>query len=183
MCVLSFVAGAIAGFAATYVYMNHQNETQIEDTQMTDISNDVTANKEPSDILTQPNDVEKRIAYSNSIHTHCSMLKNPIDPEDADYIVAENDIDHPLEDAPYVISPEEFSDGEYEKISLTYYEGDGVLADDMDNVVDPKITVGADFSNHLGDYEEDCGFFRNEERRVDYEVLVDMRNYSDIVDD
>lgn len=82
---------------------------------------------------------------------------------------------------PYVISPEEFGEiDEYETISLTLYE-DGVLTDDDDNIIDDvEGTVGEDSLNHFGEYEEDSVFVRNDERRCDYEILLDARNYHDM---
>lgn len=81
---------------------------------------------------------------------------------------------------PYVISPEEFGDfDDYEKISLSYY-ADGVLADDNDDVVDDVEGVVGDALDHFGEYEEDSVFVRCDERKCDYEILFDQRNFSDI---
>ena len=82
---------------------------------------------------------------------------------------------------PYVISPEEFGEADYNIVSLNYY-ADGVLANDFDEVVDDvENTVGEDFEEHFGDYEEDSVFVRNDELGLDYEILRDMRNFSDVV--
>ena len=87
------------------------------------------------------------------------------------------------DDAPYVIPPEEFGETDYEIISLTYY-ADGILADDMDDIVDDvDDIVGADSLTHFGEYEEDSVFVRNDLREVDYEILRDPRKYSDVVGD
>ncbi len=82
---------------------------------------------------------------------------------------------------PYVITPEEFdTDDEYETMSLVYYT-DGVLADDDNHVIeDVKNTVGEDFANHFGEYEDDSVFIRNERLKTDYEILMDYREYSDV---
>lgn len=82
---------------------------------------------------------------------------------------------------PYVIAPEEFGEFEdYEKISLTYY-ADGVLADDGDEIVeDVEETVG-DALGHFGEYEDDSVFVRCDERKCDYEILLDQRNFSDVI--
>lgn len=78
---------------------------------------------------------------------------------------------------PYVISPEEFGEFEdYEKISLTYY-ADGVLADDSDSVVDNVGDVVGDALDHFGEYEDDSVFVRCDERRCDYEILLDQRTF------
>lgn len=82
---------------------------------------------------------------------------------------------------PYVIPPEEFGEFEdYEKISLTYY-ADGVLADDGDEIVDDVEDMVGDALWHFGEYEDDSVFVRCDERKCDYEILLDQRNFSDVV--
>lgn len=83
---------------------------------------------------------------------------------------------------PYVITPDEFDTIDYETVSLTYY-ADGVLADDMDDIVeDVDDIVGSDSLNHFGEYEDDGDivFVRNDRMKVDYEICRDLRNYSDV---
>lgn len=93
--------------------------------------------------------------------------------------VSENGKEEQLLKRPYVISPDVFGeDLDYETRSLTYYS-DGVLTDEMDEVIeDVDGLVGADFSNHFGDYEDDSVFIRDDEKRCDYEILRDSRPYS-----
>ena len=84
---------------------------------------------------------------------------------------------------PYVVTPEEFGEREgYEVTTLIYYAGDGVLTDDMNHPIeDVENTVGQDFHTHYGEYEDDSVFVRNEESGTDYEILLDPRSYSDVV--
>ena len=80
---------------------------------------------------------------------------------------------------PYVISPDEFggADG-YDTISLTYYSGNGVLVDDNEEQVDNvEELVGEDSLKHFGEYEDDSVYVRNDERKCDYEILLDESNY------
>ena len=59
---------------------------------------------------------------------------------------------------------------------------DGVLADDMDEIIeDVDEVVGEDSLNHFGEFEEDSVYVRNDERKCDYEILRDNRNYADVV--
>ena len=85
---------------------------------------------------------------------------------------------------PYVIPPEQFGDDEnYDQISLTYY-ADGVLADENDEVIeDVEDGVGIDSLNRFGEYEDDSVFVRNDARKCDYEILLDQRTYSEVVED
>lgn len=81
---------------------------------------------------------------------------------------------------PYVIRPEEFGEFEdYERISLTYYS-DGILADENDEIVDDVDDIVGDALNHFGEYEEDSVFVRCDERRCDYEILLDRRTFTEV---
>ena len=84
-------------------------------------------------------------------------------------------------DRPYVIQPSDFGEYEdYEKISLTY-TADGVLLDDMNEIVDDiEETVGEDSFEHFGEYEDDSVYVRNDAKKCDYEILLDQRNYQKI---
>lgn len=81
---------------------------------------------------------------------------------------------------PYIITPEEFSDGEYATETLTYYV-DGVLTDSFDEIIEnPADIVGEDFEDHFGEYEKDSVYVRNEEQEIDYEILRDNKRYEDV---
>lgn len=81
---------------------------------------------------------------------------------------------------PYVITPEEFGENDdYETVSWTYYT-DGILADESNTAVsDFDNTVGDDFFNHFGEYENDSVFIRNDKTKIDYEILMDLKTYSE----
>lgn len=83
---------------------------------------------------------------------------------------------------PYVISPEEFGEfEEYEQISLTYY-ADKVLTDEDNEKVDKvEEIIGEESLTHFGEYEDDSVFVRNERLKIDYEILLDRRNYSEVI--
>lgn len=92
--------------------------------------------------------------------------------------------DEPMPNEPYVISPDDYGENDnYTQISLVYYAGDRVLADDEDEVVeDIEDTVGEDFAEHFGEYEDDSVFIRNDRLRCDYEILRDNRSFSDVAE-
>ena len=82
---------------------------------------------------------------------------------------------------PYVISPEEYEDSDYNTEALDYYEGDGVLVDAYGDVVENvDELVGADFASHFGEYERDTVYVRNDETEIDYEICRDLRSYSEV---
>ena len=81
---------------------------------------------------------------------------------------------------PYVISPDEFDTEDYEVVSLLYFD-DGVLTDEQYNVIDDvEGLVGEDSLNHFGEYEDDSVFVRDDEKKIDYEILADGRKFSDV---
>lgn len=82
----------------------------------------------------------------------------------------------------YVIPPESFGEIGYDTVSLTYY-ADKVLVDCVTNEVIANVDeiVGRGSLETFGEYEDDSVFVRNDELEKDYEILLDMRNYSDVV--
>ena len=89
--------------------------------------------------------------------------------------------DSTFADDPYIIDPEEFGENpEYDTMTLTYF-ADGVLVDDVDDLVDePDVVVGLENLKVLGDYGATSVYIRNDIYRTDYEVIKDDWNYSDI---
>jgi hypothetical protein len=82
---------------------------------------------------------------------------------------------------PYVISPDEFDTIGYVTESLTYY-ADGIVADDFDAVIDNvEEVIGLESLQHFGDYEDEVVHVRNDETQIDYEVVMDKRNYHDVI--
>ena len=99
--------------------------------------------------------------------------------------VEEPQVDDEEEDIvgrPYVIKPYEFGEiEEYEQISLNYF-ADEVLTDEDNEIIDNvDEIVGVESLTHFGEYEDDSVFVRNERLRTDYEILLDRRNYSDVM--
>lgn len=81
---------------------------------------------------------------------------------------------------PYVISPNECGDCDYEVVSLKYY-ADKVLTDEDDiPIQDVDGIVGYDSLTTFGQYEDDSVFVRNDDMKSDYEILLEPENYSDI---
>jgi hypothetical protein len=82
---------------------------------------------------------------------------------------------------PYVIEPEEYGEKEgYEVITLYCFEC-GTLTNHLNEPVDDvENLVGKDFRKHIGEYEDDCVHIRNDELKMDIEILQDMRRYSDL---
>lgn len=70
----------------------------------------------------------------------------------------------------------------YSKVTLTYYAGDDVLADDQDEPIeDPKDIIGEHFKEFFGMSENDPDVIhvRNDDTESDYEVVRVDTSYSD----
>ena len=87
---------------------------------------------------------------------------------------------------PYLIADSDFLEGMagFDKITITYYEADDILADDQDEVI-------TDVSAHIGDDAlvsfnkkpgaEGVVYVRNIRLSTDFEVVLDRRSFSEVV--
>ena len=119
--------------------------------------------------------------YSNIIkesgYVRYSKSSNQDDSEEKD----EKDN---VDDEPYVIRPDLFDTlDDYESMTLTYY-ADGVLAEMFDVPIDdPDTLVGTDFVDcfNADEVDGDVVYVRNERKKTDFEIIEDLRNYSDMI--
>lgn len=175
-----FMAGLTIGSAATWLCLKKRYE-QIAQEEIDSVKA-VFAEKKPETVIRK--EENENIDKDNKIKADQAKLK----PDLINYTnyASTNNKNAKEEkvnmvEKPYIILPEEFGDfDEYTKLSLTYYS-DGVLADENDEIVDDiDETVGADFADHFGEYEDDSVFVRNDRLKCDYEILRDNRSYSDV---
>lgn len=87
---------------------------------------------------------------------------------------------------PCIIDPDEYGEiEEYDCITYSYY-ADGVLTDEVDEPVsDIEDTVGEEALSRLGKPDKygnpvDEIYVRNDNTRCYYEILLDLRNYTDV---
>ncbi len=95
----------------------------------------------------------------------------------------ENDLQY---EEPFVISREEFDEGypHFDKITITYYAEDDVLADEQDEIIpDIEAVVGHDSLSRFGDMsDDDCVVYvRNGRLGADYEIILTQESYSESV--
>ena len=179
-----FMAGATVGAAAAWLYCKRHYE-QIAQEEIDSVkaafaeckaSNPDKQSKEnqkKADMAKlKPDLVNYAAKLQEQGYTNYAAKNDKIEEKEDDDSVVEK---------PYIISPEEYGEfDEYTKLSLTYYS-DGTLADDDDEIVDDIYeTVGSDFADHFGEYEDDSVFVRNDRLKCDYEILRDNRSYADV---
>lgn len=81
-----------------------------------------------------------------------------------------------------VIDPNDFGDEEYgyDTVSLTLYADNVLTYEDGKVIKNVDEIVGRESLNHFGDYEDDSVYVRNYDSETDYEILADVRKYSDV---
>lgn len=187
-----FLAGATVGAATAWVCLRKRYE-QIAQEEIDSVK---AAFAEKKPVFTNENRIDEQV--ENQHKADIAKLK----PDLVDYAAklqeegyvnytehskknTEEKKEEPMLDTPYVISPDEFgATDNYAQISLVYYDGDEVLADEEDEIVeDIAGTVGEDFAEHFGEYEDDSVFVRNDRLRCDYEICKDNRSYADVTGD
>jgi len=86
---------------------------------------------------------------------------------------------------PYIISQEEFFENTFEhsQNTLTYYEGDEVLADEKDEMIhDPDMIIGeGNIRFGYGSREANNVYIRNEKMEADFEVVRSTGKYAEEV--
>ena len=94
---------------------------------------------------------------------------------------SKNESQTPMYDDPFVIDPSEFGEiPEYDTETLTYF-ADGVLVDDVDDVIEePDIVVGLENLKVFEEFGATSVYVRNDIYKTDYEIIRDDWNYSDL---
>lgn len=95
--------------------------------------------------------------------------------------MSKDEFQAPMYDDPFVIDPSEFGENpEYDTETLTYF-ADGVLVDDVDDVIEePDIVVGLDNLKIFEEFGATTVYVRNDIYKTDYEIIRDDWNYSDL---
>lgn len=160
-----FTAGVVIGTLAASRYFKEKYE-KISKEEIESVK-EVYKKKEE-----QFKTVSKEVEVNKD--TKANEYKNIVSKYDKGEIEMRDEI------GPYVILPEEFDEEGYETISLTYY-ADGVLADEQNfPIEDIEDTVGNEALNSFGKYEDDSVYVRDDDKGIDYEILLDIRKYSEL---
>lgn len=81
---------------------------------------------------------------------------------------------------PYIITPEEFHDSDYECKTLFYCADKVLTDDDYNQISNIGIVGGYPILTQIGKYDADCLYVRDEKIAVDYEILLEERTFSKI---
>ena len=190
--VFMFVAGAAVGSVVTWKLLKTKYEqlAQEEIDEIREFYAERESDEDTEDFEEENDKVDlEHTAYKKpDLATYAATIKelqyaaelneDSDDEEENDYYGEEDD---DVEDRPYVISPEEVGDlDDYELIELIHF-ADDILTDENHEIIDDIAgTVGLDYAEHFGEYEQDSVHVRNDRRKCDYEILRDERNFEDL---
>jgi hypothetical protein len=192
---LAFILGIAAGAGGTYFYlkpkyeaMNAENlevnrkfyeeklkEATVEDDQTTPTEQEIESaaqeNAQHLDQLRKADELASKLNY-NALYN-----KQPLTAVGSE---------EKMEDQVYLIAPDQYeSESLYDRRTLTYYEGDDVLCDELtEEILDIENTIGIENVDQFGNpFEEDpyVMHIRNNKFGCVYEVFKDERSYSAVM--
>lgn len=175
--ILTFLSGAAISAAVTYKIVKVQMDRKIQ--EEVDSFKEEWANRQGEQGMSiPPAEKQKKAAeeMGEAIEEYGQIISDYTSHE------GEEGGSESMENfGPAVIKPEEYGEiDEFDTIELTYY-ADEVLTDDLgEPLEDIEGSVGANFADHFGEYEEDSVYIRNNALKTDYEILRVEQNYSDL---
>lgn len=91
--------------------------------------------------------------------------------------------DNPQNDI-YIISPDQFARERFnfDKITLYWWELERILSEEDYDILDVPDLLGHDWERHIGEFEKDVVYIRNENMQADYEVIVQHESFYDMRD-
>lgn len=103
-------------------------------------------------------------------------------------VVEELDIMPPRNpDKPYLVTVGQFMTDDIhpdDKISLLFFEGDDTLMDDRESVINNVEEMVGEANLHqfgIGSTDRNAVYIRNEKMQCDFEVIRDLRNYTEVI--
>ena len=179
---LLFTAGVAVGSLVTWKYFKSKYEV-VEDEveEKTEEADGETEERDPEVLESEMNYKKPPLKeYVKMVETNGYVPKTHM--EEVEEEIANGEWDDKDVYEPYIIRPDEYGElHAYETLSLNYY-ADGVLTDELDNPIeDVESLVPADFADHFGEYDDNVVHVRNDNLECDYEILRDLRKFTDVV--
>ena len=182
--VLLFTAGVAVGSLVTWRYFKSKYEV---------VEDEIEEKTEETEGETETEDEDPEVSESKMSYKKPPLKEYVKMVEDNGYVpkthmeevkeeIANGEWDDKDVYEPFIIRPDEYGElHAYETLSLNYY-ADGVLTDELDNPIeDVESLVPADFADHFGEYDDNAVFVRNDNLECDYEILRDLRKFTDVV--
>lgn len=161
---LSFVAGLVVGGFATWRVLKTKYEQIIKEESETE------EKEEQSKINLRYEDDHER-EYLDILNK-----QNYAELEEAKRKLKEAK----EEMRPFTIGYDEFGDNEEYEIATLYKYSDGVIADELGNIIeDVDEILGEENVDTFGEYEEDTIYIQNDYQEVYFEILKVLTPYSE----
>lgn len=166
---LIFATGATVGSIATLVVIKRKYEGFGCEYEYIE---EEPTNKEPEKVKEEPESKESQdIVRYNKIVKDTGYHGSSDEKEDKEDDTVEK---------PYVIDRDDFAELPNYNVETLYMYDDGVLTDEMDNIIkDVKGIIGEEAVSMFESGECDSLYVRNDSRKCDYEILRDIDRYSD----
>ena len=191
---IGLLLGAVGGFFGGY-YLSKNKYLSMADKEIESVrkvyekhfSNKEENTSKPQEKKSLENPVNSSIDKKN--YKNYAGLYNGDKDNESDIIsvIPEKSIGSPkapkkpkLNKTPYVISPEEYRDSDYEAETLIYYS-DKILADSDNNIIhNPNELIGPEALSTFGRYMDDTVYVRDDSKQLDYEIIWDSRKFSTV---
>lgn len=186
--VLIFTVGAAIGSAVTWYFVktkyekiaqeeidsvkeeftNHKYDGPQDCDEAAVMENDISDEEESIGTLADAvKETIQKLGYHNYSDVEPTLMQKP--PRDSDANV------------PRVISPDEFGTQDYKIVELTYW-ADNVVTDTKNKRIKDVDGLLGDTLERFGEYEPDALHVRNDEKKIDFEILRDLKKYGDFFD-
>lgn len=181
--VLLFAAGAAVGSLVTWRYFKSKYEVVEDEIEENTEEAEGESEEEDPEVLDSKSNYGNKPPlkeYVKLVESNGYIPKTHMEEVEEEITNGEWDDKDVYE--PFIIRPDEYGElHAYETLSLNYY-ADGVLTDELDNPIeDVESLVPADFADHFGEYEDNVVHVRNDNLECDYEILRDLRKFTDVV--
>ena len=181
--VLLFTAGVAVGSLVTWRYFKSKYEVVEDEIEEKTEEPEGESEEESPEVLESKSNYGKKPPlkeYVKMVEDNGYVPKTHM--EEVEEEIANGELGDKDIYEPFIIRPDEYGElHAYETLSLNYY-ADGVLTDELDNPIeDVESLVPADFADHFGEYDDNAVFVRNDNLECDYEILRDLRKFTDVV--
>jgi hypothetical protein len=177
---LYFILGVVAGASGMYLYLTRKNKEEEKNEQIEEPVVDGTAEEvteEPVNNDDEDTWVYHKIPVTESgnkiIPDHIIKTYKEYRGEVNMEPVRKGDVE-----GAYYITEDEFgTEFDYDNNSFTCY-ADGIVTDETDEIIEPGEYLPEDFMDRFED--EDVLYLRDDGKKCDYEVVKDLRLYSEV---
>lgn len=176
---LSFVAGLVVGGFATWRVLKTKYEQIIK--EEIDSVKEVFGRRKAEESETEEKE-EKSEVNLRCEDNHEREYLNILNKQNyAELEEAKRKLQEAREEMrPFTIGYDEFGDNEDYEITTLYKYSDGVIADELGNIIeDVDEVLGEENVDTFGEYEEDTIYIQNDYQEVYFEILKVLTPYSE----